>query len=159
MRKQSSGIAPLAVVILCVFSLGASTLINLATQVTGLLAKTNGGTGISSTATFPASGTVVGHTSSVLTPGTTVSVDFSLATVYTLTPAQAETINATNCQAGKSASIVVTTSGVTSFVLTFSTNFKTIGTLTTGTTTAKVFNLSFMCNGTTATEMSRTTAM
>lgn len=43
---------------LCVLLMGAVTVINLATQVTGLLAKTNGGTGISSTATFPSSGTV-----------------------------------------------------------------------------------------------------
>jgi len=46
--------------ILCAifFFLGAVTVVNLATQVTGLLGKTNGGTGISSTATFPSSGTV-----------------------------------------------------------------------------------------------------
>ncbi len=37
---------------------GAVTVVNLATQVAGLLGKTNGGTGISSTATFPSSGTV-----------------------------------------------------------------------------------------------------
>jgi hypothetical protein len=148
-----------ALVVCCALLMGAVTVINLATQVTGILGKTNGGTGLNSSATFPSSGTIIGTGTSALTAGTTVSVDFSLATVYTLTPAQAETINATNCSAGKSASIVVTTSGTTSFVLTFSTNFKTVGTLTTGTTTAKVFNISFMCNGTTATEMSRTTAM
>src|ERR1700690_399308 len=39
--------------------MGAVTQINLATQVFGLLPGTNGGTGISSTATFPASGTVM----------------------------------------------------------------------------------------------------
>jgi len=86
-------------------------------------------------------------------------MDFSLATVYTLTPAQAETINAINCSAGKDVSLIVTTSGTSSFVLTFSTNFKTAGTLTTGTVSAKVFNVSFICNGTTATEMTRTAAM
>lgn len=143
----------------CFLLLGAVTVVNLATQVSGVLTASHGGTGQNSTATFPTSGAVVGTGTSALTPGTTVSVDFSLATVYTLTPAQAETINATNCAAGKQASIVVTTTGTSSFVLTFSTNFKTTGTLTTGTVTAKVFNLSFMCSGTTATEMSRTVAM
>ena len=47
-----------AIVLTSVFLLGAVTVVNLATQVTGLLAKTNGGTGINSTATFPSSGTV-----------------------------------------------------------------------------------------------------
>lgn len=40
------------------FLLAATTLVNLATQVTGILGKTNGGTGLNSTATFPSSGTV-----------------------------------------------------------------------------------------------------
>ena len=139
--------------------IAATTVVNLATQVTGLLGTTNGGTGKNSSATFPSSGIVIGTASSALTPGTTVSMDFSLATVYTLTPAQAETINAINCSAGKDVSLIVTTSGTSSFVLTFSTNFKTAGTLTTGTVSAKVFNVSFICNGTTATEMTRTAAM
>ena len=139
--------------------IAATTVVNLATQVTGLLGTTNGGTGKNSSATFPSSGIVIGTASSALTPGTTVSMDFSLATVYTLTPAQAETINAINCSAGKDVSLIVTTSGTSSFVLTFSTNFKTTGTLTTGTVSAKVFNVSFICNGTTATEMTRTAAM
>jgi hypothetical protein len=43
----------------CGLLMGAATQINLATQVGGILAGTNGGTGISSTATFPASGTVM----------------------------------------------------------------------------------------------------
>ena len=48
----------IGVLLFCVFAFGAVTVVNLATQVTGLLGKTNGGTGISSTATFPSSGTV-----------------------------------------------------------------------------------------------------
>lgn len=47
-----------AALLLALISLGAVTVINLATQVSGLLGTTNGGTGISSTATFPSSGTV-----------------------------------------------------------------------------------------------------
>lgn len=46
----------------------AVTQINLATQVSGLLAGTNGGTGISSTATYPASGTIM-----ITTTGVTAS--------------------------------------------------------------------------------------
>ena len=41
------------------FLMGSVTQLNLATQVYGLLPGTNGGTGISSTATYPASGTIM----------------------------------------------------------------------------------------------------
>lgn len=49
-------------------SIGAVTQINLATQVFGLLPGTNGGTGVSSTATYPASGTIM-----ITTTGVTAS--------------------------------------------------------------------------------------
>ena len=124
------------------FLIAGTTVINLATQVTGVLGPVNGGIG-----------------TAALTPGTTVSVDFSKGTVLTLTPAQAETLNATNCTAGQNASVIVTTSGTSSFTLTFSTNFKVTGTLATGTTNGKVFAISFRCNGATATEVARTAAM
>lgn len=57
-------VAVLAVVS-CLLFLGAVTVINLATQVTGLLATANGGTGVNSTATFPSSGTVMITTTNV----------------------------------------------------------------------------------------------
>jgi hypothetical protein len=46
-------------------SIGAVTQINLTTQVTGILPATNGGTAVSSTATFPSSGTVMITTTAV----------------------------------------------------------------------------------------------
>lgn len=137
-------------VLIGLVSIAAVTVVDLTRQVTGVLPTANGGCCAVNKG---------GVGTSALTAGTTVSVDFSLASVFTLTPAQAETVNATNCTAGQVATVIVTTSGTTSFVLTFSTNFKTTGTLTTGTVTAKVFALTFRCNGTTATELSRTVAM
>lgn len=52
----------LALATLC---LGAVTQIDLTTQVKGLLPGTNGGTGVSSTATYPVSGTIMITTTSV----------------------------------------------------------------------------------------------
>ncbi len=56
-------------VILVLFSvgvlLGAATQINLATQVSGILAAANGGTGVNGSATFPSSGTVMITTTGV----------------------------------------------------------------------------------------------
>jgi len=115
------------------------------------------------TVTFPdGSGTISLHSKSVLTPGSTVSfAPASSVSCYTLTPAQAETINAvtTGAVAGRTYTLVVTTSGTSSYTLTFSTNFKTTGTLATGTTSAKVFVITFIFDGTNFNEVSRTTAM
>lgn len=80
--------------------------------------------------------------------------------VYTYTPAQTNTINCTVMpRAGKRFSIVYTTSGGSSFTTTFGTNFKTTGTLASGTVTAKVFVIHFLSDGTNMNEVSRTAAM
>lgn len=80
--------------------------------------------------------------------------------VFTITPTGACTFNASGGVAGNRCTFIVTTSGTSAFVLTFGTNFKTTGTLSTGTVTAKVFTVSFVCkNGTEWDETSRTTAM
>jgi hypothetical protein len=94
-----------------------------------------------------------------LTAGTTIAVDFNAANVYTLTPAQTETLNASGGITGGYYSIIITTSGTTSRTLTFGTNFKTTATLATGTTSGKVFVITFVCSGTTFYEVSRTIAM
>jgi hypothetical protein len=80
--------------------------------------------------------------------------------VYTITPTGACTFNASSGVAGRRCSFIVTTSGTSAFVLTFGTNFKTAGTLSTGTVTAKVFQISFTCkDGTLWVEEGRTVAM
>jgi hypothetical protein len=80
--------------------------------------------------------------------------------VYTITPTGACTFNASGGVAGRRCSFIVTTSGTAAFVLTFGTNFKAAGTLSTGTVTAKVFQVSFTCkDGTLWVEEGRTAAM
>ncbi len=95
-----------------------------------------------------------------LTAGAVVSVDPNLGSVFKLTPGEDETLNAASVpSAGQRISLVVTTSGTTSRTLTFGTNFKSTGTLATGTTTAKVFTVNFVSDGVNWNETSRTTAM
>jgi hypothetical protein len=60
---------------------------------------------------------------------------------------------------GRQYHFIITTSGTTSYTLTFGTNFKSTGTLATGTTTAKVFVITFVYDGTNLNEVSRTAAM
>lgn len=97
-----------------------------------------------------------------LTAGTTVTwAPDATSSGATLTPAQSETINVTVTGAVKGQLYVlkITTSGTSSYTLTFSTNFKTTGTLATGTSSAKVFVMLFYFDGSTLNEVSRTTAM
>jgi hypothetical protein len=77
----------------------------------------------------------------------------------TVTPNATGTFTSTVAPAGTLCALKITTSGTTSFTLTFGTGFKTTGTLATGTVTAKVFMLTFWSDGTTLNEISRTAAM
>lgn len=98
------------------------------------------------------------YTSQTLTAASTVSVDPTLGAIVKLTPAQAETLNAVNVAEGQQVILVVTTSGTTSYTLTFGTNFKSTGTLATGTVDAKTFVVKFVAVGSNLVEVARTTA-
>jgi hypothetical protein len=115
------------------------------------------------TVTYPnGTGTVGLQRTAALAAGSAVSfAPASSVSCYTLVPAQDETVNAvtTGAISGRFYALVVTTSGTTSYTLTFATAFKTTGTLATGTTTGKVFVINFLFDGTNFNEVSRTTAM
>lgn len=94
-----------------------------------------------------------------LTSAAAIAIDASLGNVFTLTPGEAATITIANYVPGERYNLVVTTSGTSSYTLTLGTGFKVTGTLATGTSDAKVFVLSFVCDGISVKETSRTTAM
>ena len=94
-----------------------------------------------------------------LTPGTTVAWDAAVTVAATLTPGQDETINMSNVTAGRLYSLAITTSGTTSWTLTFGTNFVSTGTLATGVTSGKRFTVLFVGVGSALWEVARTTAM
>jgi hypothetical protein len=96
---------------------------------------------------------------SVITPGATPAVNTTLGSIFTDVPAQNQTLSATNLNNGDSINLVVTTSGTTSYTLTFGTGFLTTGTLATGTVSGKVFVVSFIVQNNLLTETGRTTAM
>lgn len=115
------------------------------------------------TQTLPDGSGVVGlQATATLAAGATPSfAPASSVSAYLLTPAQDETIAGvtTGAIAGRSYFIRVLTSGTSSFTLTFGANFKSTGTLATGTVTAKVFIVQFLFDGTNFNEVSRTAAM
>ncbi len=76
-----------------------------------------------------------------------------------VTPTGNATYTTTVPVAGKHVHVIILTSGVSSFTITFGTGFKPTATLATGTTTARVFVVGFVSDGTNLYETSRTAAM
>jgi hypothetical protein len=93
-----------------------------------------------------------------LTAGT-VAMALATNTVVKVTPNATATFTTTVSPAGSRASVIIVTSGVTSYTITFGSGFLTTGTLATGTVTAKTFVIDFVSDGTTMIETGRTTAM
>lgn len=76
-----------------------------------------------------------------------------------VTPTATATYTTTVPAAGRTVVILILTSGTSSFTITFGTGFKPTATLATGTTSARVFAISFISDGTNLYETSRTVAM
>ena len=76
-----------------------------------------------------------------------------------VTPTATATFTSTVPAAGLRTTIMILTSGASSYTITFGTGFRTTGTLATGTTTARYFMLSFISDGTVLVETARTAAM
>ncbi len=94
------------------------------------------------------------------TVATTGAQTVSMTTpIVVITPTGATTLNASGGVIGQRVTFIVTTSGVSSFVVTFGTNFRTVGTLATGTTTARKFCISFIFDGVQWIETGRTTSI
>jgi hypothetical protein len=94
-----------------------------------------------------------------LTPSATVSVDPTLGGVFTLVPNATANINAASVINGQVIKLVITTSGTAAYTLTFNTNFKSTGTLSTGSLNGKVFTIEFIGAGGVYNEVCRTSAM
>jgi VCBS repeat-containing protein len=96
-----------------------------------------------------------------VTPATTgtMTVNLSAVGVITITPTGACTFNASGGVSGQIVTFSITTSGTTSYTLTFGTNFKKVSTLATGTTSGRMFAVTFRCiDGTVWQEICRTAA-
>lgn len=88
-----------------------------------------------------------------------VTLDCSGSHHFTWTPDQSATVNASNVVNGQSVYLVITTSGTTDYTITFGTNFKSSGTLATGTTDGAVHVVEFISSGGSLVEVNRTTGL
>jgi len=94
----------------------------------------------------------------LLANGTT-AMAFGTNTAVKVTPTATATFTTTVPAAGSVRHLVILTSGVTSRTITFGTGFKPVGTLATGTVTARVFVVTFISDGVNLYEAGRTVAM
>ena len=106
-----------------------------------------------------------GHTHAAASPtyallanGAT-AMDFATNSAVKVTPTANATYTTTVPAAGHVRHLIVLTSGTTSRTITFGSGFKPTATLATGTTTARVFVLTFVSDGANLYEASRTVAM
>jgi hypothetical protein len=76
-----------------------------------------------------------------------------------VTPTGNATYTTTVPAAGQRRTLIILTSGASSFTITFGSGFKPTATLATGATTARVFVVSWASDGTNLYEASRTAAM
>lgn len=109
--------------------------------------------------TSRATASYIGVAAAPATSGT-VTFTFTNLSAVTITPTGDCTFNSGAGVAGQKIVFIITTSGTTSHTLTWAENFRTTGTLATGTVDSKVFTVSFISpDGTYWYETSRTTAM
>ena len=76
-----------------------------------------------------------------------------------VTPTATASFTSSVPAAGMRRTLLILTSGTTSYTMTFGSGFRSQGTLATGTTTARYFAIEFISDGTNLIELGRTTAM
>jgi len=89
----------------------------------------------------------------------TLALAFASNGVVQVTPTAGGTFTSTVPPAGTRTTLIVLTTGTTTYTMTFGTGFKTTGTLVTGTVAARRFIFQFISDGTSLIEASRTIAI
>ncbi len=109
--------------------------------------------------TVTASGQIRSSTVTTITSASNAAtIDVSLGQVFKITPTENVTFSVSNHLAGDRFTLIITTSGTTSYTMTFNggSDLYSAGTLATGTTDARVFTISFISDGTNMYETGRT---
>ena len=85
----------------------------------------------------------------------TTAMSLNTNNVVRVTPNANATYTTTVANAGTICTIIIITSGTTSYTITFGTGFRSVGTLATGTVTGRAFTITFASDGTSMFETSR----
>lgn len=88
-----------------------------------------------------------------------VTLDPTLGNVFKITPTNNVQLTASVFPVGAIITIVVLTSGTTSYTIDFQTGFTVVGTLSTGTLSGRYFTITFASDGVNFRELCRTAAM
>jgi hypothetical protein len=91
--------------------------------------------------------------------GTGTALALGTNDVVSVSPTANTTYTTTVPSAGRFRKVIVRQTTATSRTLTFGSGFKPVGTLATGTTTARIFVVSFVSDGTNLIESGRTAAI
>ena len=118
-----------------------------------------GGTAAASVTGAPIVSTTVTTDGFTTLANGTLALALASRGVVQVTPTATGTFTTTVPPAGTRSTLIVLTTGVTSFTMTFGTGFKTTGTLATGTVAARYFIFQFISDGTSVIEASRTVAI
>lgn len=128
----------------------------------GTLPVTGGGTGVTTSTGTGAVvlnvGAVISQSNAVRSAGT-LALAFGTNQFVQVTPNATGTFTTTVPVVGTTCTLIVLTSGTTSYTMTFGTGFKSTGTLATGTVTARRFVFQFVSDGTSLIEAGRTVAI
>lgn len=118
-----------------------------------------GGTLAASVTGAPLVSTTVVTDGYALLANGTLALGFATKGVVRVTPTATGSFTTTVPPAGTRCTLIVLTTGTTSFTMTFGTGFKSTGTLATGTVAARYFIFQFISDGTSVIEASRTVAI
>jgi hypothetical protein len=147
-------------------STGAFTTLSASSTVSGTGFSTYlasppaiGGTTAASVTGAPLVSTTVVTDGFVTLAAGTLALAFASKGVVQVTPNATATFTTTIPPAGTRCTLIVLTSGTTTYTMSFGTGFKTTGTLATGTVTAQRFVFQFISDGTSVIEASRTVAI
>jgi hypothetical protein len=98
--------------------------------------------------------------SSTVTPLTiatgAATINVSAGQLFTMSATASVTLAITNPVAGAQVFLIITNSGATAKTVTFGTNIRGLGTLTTGASGGEVYTINFVCDGTALYEFART---
>jgi len=86
----------------------------------------------------------------------TANINVSAGQLFTLSVTATVTLTITNPVAGAQVFLIITNSGASAKIITFGTNIRGLGTLTTGASGGEVYTINFVCDGTALYEFART---